>query len=153
MTESALTPEIATLASRVFQLVIENRLTLARDAIEEELANRELPTEDMLFILEAYHAAGLPKVIKITPPRRHHMRVRWKEHPDKEWWTAFFARVKRSSFLTGGAKDRPWKATFDWLMLPANLIKVTEGNYDNRVQTSRYDANDEAAFRMSAPRG
>jgi hypothetical protein len=46
----------------------------------------------------------------------------------------FFERVAASQFLTGRAQSRAgrqWKATFDWLVLPTNFLKVCEGHYDN----------------------
>lgn len=42
---------------------------------------------------------------------------------------AFFERIHRSDYLCGRKKD--WKATFDWIIMPGNLVKIIEGNYDN----------------------
>ena len=42
---------------------------------------------------------------------------------------AFFKRIQRSDYLCGRKKD--WKATFDWIIMPGNLVKIIEGNYDN----------------------
>ena len=43
---------------------------------------------------------------------------------------SYFRKVEKSDFLSG-RKD--WKgATFDWIMKRTNMIKVIEGNYDNR---------------------
>jgi hypothetical protein len=40
-------------------------------------------------------------------------------------------KASNSSFLTGN-NGAGWQATFDWLILPSNFIKVLEGNYDDK---------------------
>lgn len=120
--------------------------------LEAEIEALSPPNEDMLFIVEAYNITGLPQVTKLTQPRRAAMRQRWKEHPNTEWWIAYFARVRRSPFLMG-QKVVGWKATFDWLLKPANLQKVIEGNYDPPAARAQLDANDETAYRMSGVGG
>lgn len=43
----------------------------------------------------------------------------------------YFTRAEASDFLTGRANG--WHGCgFDWLMKKANILKVTEGNYDNK---------------------
>lgn len=144
--------ESATLASRVFQLLCEDRLVAARDLIDEAIDARESLTDDMKSVLSLYNTVGLPKVAKLTAPRRRALRARMKEHPEYTWWTLFFSRVKYSDFLMGRKKGVNWKATFDWLMKPANLQKVIEGHYDP-LKSGRLDANDRAAFRYSGDVG
>lgn len=40
-----------------------------------------------------------------------------------------FRRVHASDFLCG--RGREWKASFDWVIIPGNLVKIIEGNFDN----------------------
>lgn len=70
------------------------------------------------------------------------LRARWKEHPSIEWWGTLFDKVNGSAFLTGD-NDRKWKATFDWLMKPANIDKVCEGRYDD---TQKAQAESKGGF-------
>lgn len=42
---------------------------------------------------------------------------------------AFFKRIQRSDYLCGRKSD--WRASFDWLVMPGNIVKIIEGNYDN----------------------
>ncbi len=50
-----------------------------------------------------------------------------------------FEKVAKSKFLSG-QNYRGWKANFDWVMKPDNLVKVLEGNYDDDLScTSKSD--------------
>lgn len=74
----------------------------------------------------------MPRVRELTDLRRKAIRMRWRENPDRqsiEWWRMFFDRVASSPFLCG-SNERHWTADFDWLLKPANFVKVTEGKYD-----------------------
>ena len=42
-----------------------------------------------------------------------------------------FDKVAASDFLNG-VNDRNWTACFDWVMKPGNMVKILEGNYDNK---------------------
>lgn len=69
------------------------------------------------------------KVVGINGKRKVSVGARWSEHPDLGFWAAYFGRVESSPFLKG-KNERGWKATFDWIMQPANMDKVLEGKYD-----------------------
>ena len=87
---------------------------------------------------------SLPSVQVVTSARTVAIKARWKEHGrDIEVFRRLFTMTQESDFLTGG-NDRGWKASFDWLMKPANMAKVLEGNYRNRTQ-SLADTADEVA--------
>lgn len=73
----------------------------------------------------------LPKVQTIAEHRKRAMRARWLEDPGRqssEWWREYFGIVARSPFLLG-SNDRAWRADFDWLLKPSNMVKVSEGKY------------------------
>lgn len=82
-----------------------------------------------------------------TPARKVAIGNRWKENPDLQFWTeAVFARVQRSDYLTGRQANILWQCSFDWIIKPANLQKILEGNYDNRGAARRglWDQGDKA---------
>lgn len=56
-------------------------------------------------------------------------------------FTTYFKRVEDSDFLTG--RDGRWQGCgFDWILKKANLLKVMEGNYDNkRTKTEAREAS------------
>mgnify|MGYP003150694280 CR=1 FL=1 len=73
---------------------------------------------------------SLGKVIKITDNRRQKINERTKEDFNElEDWKKYFVSYERSNFLTGRIGN--WKATFDWSLVPRNMVKVIEGNYGN----------------------
>lgn len=81
---------------------------------------------------------GVPAV-KDLEKRRPLIRQRLREahvgyEQQAEWFTTLFKRIASSAFLTG--HDGRWRATFDWLLRPGNILKVLEGNYDDRTSDS-----------------
>lgn len=78
---------------------------------------------------------SLPKIISIDKARKATVKARLKEYSFDDIITVF-KKVEQSDFLTGrisSDKQRPFKASFDWIMKPSNFIKILEGNYDNRT--------------------
>lgn len=72
---------------------------------------------------------SFPKVSKLTENREKTIKARLREYSMQDIITVF-EKAESSDFLKG--KSGTFKASFDWLMKPANFIKVLEGNYDNR---------------------
>lgn len=72
---------------------------------------------------------SLPKIRNLTDLRKQKIRKANKElNGDFE---NFFKRIEKSDFLTG--KNGNWNGcNFDWIFKPQNLIKILEGNYDNK---------------------
>ena len=61
-------------------------------------------------------------------------------------WRRFFEIVEESDFLSGRSND--WNATFDWLVKPANAVKVAEGNYTNKKSSSDLISSIESTFKI-----
>lgn len=89
-------------------------------------------------IVDLYHETlpELPRVALLNKTRQQHLQARWREsdvHRDLEFWRDYFAMVKTSKFLMGNVVgrngNRPFRASFDWLIAPSNFVKVVEGNY------------------------
>lgn len=47
----------------------------------------------------------------------------------------FFKRVERSDFLCGRTKDK-FKANFNWILKPENMMKILSGNFDSTFKPS-----------------
>jgi hypothetical protein len=82
-------------------------------------------------IVDLYHkrCPSLPKVMKLTDARIRCINSRLKEYSEEEVEKAF-DKVEQSDFLKG--EKGGWKASFDWILKPANTVKILEGNYDNK---------------------
>lgn len=73
----------------------------------------------------------LPKITSMTAERKKRIDEAAAELKKRRWtFPELFAKVRMTDFLMG--KDGGWKATFDWIMKPENIAKITEGFYDKR---------------------
>lgn len=72
----------------------------------------------------------LPKIRSICKRRSSQIKAREKEFGEGVLFEVL-EKVPRSDFLTGKT-DPPFVVTFDWILKPANFIKILEGNYENR---------------------
>ena len=100
---------------------------------------------------------SLPKVSKLTETRKKAIKARLKDYSVEDL-IALFERAEASDFLSG--RNKQWTGcSFDWLLKPGNLIKVFEGNYDNKGKPSgsyidainnRYNVVDEWLERRQA---
>lgn len=72
---------------------------------------------------------SLPKIQKLTESRKKQIK-----NADKQLngdFENFFKQIEQSDFLTG--RSGSWTGCcFDWILKPTNLIKIVEGNYNNR---------------------
>lgn len=75
---------------------------------------------------------SLPQVERLTDARKAALRNRWNdfEH-DEQAWFKLLKKIQGSDWLMG-RNDKGFTATFDWVLKPANMTKILEGNYDNR---------------------
>lgn len=89
-------------------------------------------------IVELYHQIlpELPRVLEWNARRRSYLNTAWAAKPKRqnlEYWRLFFEFVKLSDLLMGRLppqKDRsPWKADLEWMVKPANFLKINEKKY------------------------
>jgi len=104
-----------------------------KDASKEE---REPSPEMLVDLWNRLAHPNFPRVKIMTETRRRHIRARLAAHPDKQFWIDTFNQINSSRFLRGEGPSRgvggPWRADFDWIMNPSNLVKVLEGVYNGR---------------------
>ena len=67
----------------------------------------------------------------LSQNRKAKLKARLKQHGLYGWREAL-NRIRGSPFLRGERSQ--WAATFDWLISEQNMLKVLEGNYDERDQ-------------------
>jgi hypothetical protein len=95
----------------------------------------EIRREDQAFDLFVAAAKRQPcwsVPEKLTKPRRSALAGRLRDHGGLRGWEKLIARAEASQFLTGQSKN-PFNLSFDWFVKAANLLKVSEGNYDDRA--------------------
>ena len=95
-------------------------------------------------IAQEYDLSG--KQLKIDDKRKKTINNLFKEYSVEELLQAI-DKIHISKFMQGDNKNK-WQVTFDWLIKKANLLKVLEGNYDDKINTEiKNDANTNNKFR------
>ena len=95
-------------------------------------------------IAQEYDLSG--KQLKIDDKRKKAINNLFKEYSVEELLQAI-DKIHISKFMQGDNKNK-WQVTFDWLIKKANLLKVLEGNYDDKINTEiKNDANTNNKFR------
>lgn len=89
---------------------------------------KNAPQNDYKGIVTTFNTTcrSLPPVTRITEKRRRGIAKLLKEGIDVG---ELFSKTAASPFLNG-KNGMKWHATFDWLIIPSNAVKVIEGNYE-----------------------
>ena len=120
------------------QITNEQQTNNNQHTIIKEIKNtRNKEYKDTLVnIVELFNqiCVSLPKVKKLSETRK-----RTLNNAECDSWEELFKKVEASDFLTG--RDGKWQASFDWVIQPRNIIKILEGNYDNRAN-GKYNSTD-----------
>lgn len=95
-------------------------------------------------IIALYHEIlpHAPKVRIWNEARKRYLTTRWREDKTRQnldWWRKLFTYVAKSNFLCGrvtptGSREgsAPFVANLEWIIKPSNIVKIIEGNYENR---------------------
>ena len=92
-------------------------------------------------IINLYHQS-LPtgRQVRIwNDTRKAKLRARWKEDAKRQnldWWAKLFDYIAESDFLTGKtstAGRKPFEIDLEWIVTPANFVKIVEGKYHEGV--------------------
>lgn len=90
------------------------------------------------------------RTVDLTPERRRHLAARLKEIGGLGSWDEVLAIIRGSQFLRGETSRGGFVTTIDWLLKPANLRKVREGNYDEQLATGTGNRNSAPGGQRSA---
>lgn len=125
-----------------------------KNEVEEE---KEVETEVILDgkinfeeIVKAFNemCPNLPSVQKLTTQRKIALKNRISEHSLQVLGNVFKA-VSESQFLNG-TNERSWTADFDWILKPANFIKIIEGRYKNKNYGNTGNGNSKSDSELKA---
>lgn len=86
----------------------------------------------------------LPRVTKLTPKRRQHVKARLAadRSRDESWWRGYFSRIRASPFCCGD-NQRGWRADFEFAVRSEDVVaKVLEGKYDSRPRRQDHGVSD-----------
>ena len=88
---------------------------------------------DYQGIIDLYNeiCVSLPRVTKLSDSRKRAIKTRLKSYTVEDLKKAF-EMAESSDFISG--RNGKWNnASFDWLMNETNLVKVLDGNYQNKT--------------------
>lgn len=123
----------------VYQMETQDRL--GKDSIGKESIDKDkIPYEK---IIDLFHSLcpSYSKVMKLTESRKKTIKARYNEYnQDISNFETLFSKAEESNFLKGN-NDRSWKATFDWLINPNNMVKVLEDTYKNKTKAKSPNAS------------
>lgn len=107
---------------------------LDKDKEQDKDLKQEGEEDAVSFVVSSYNelCKGKFNEIKvISETRKSHCRALYYKF-GADTIREVFAKASNSSFLNGDNK-RGWKATFDWLILPSNFIKILEDSYKDKT--------------------
>ena len=106
------------------------------DIEEDKESERESDIKNKIHIdcqqvVDLYHSIckSFPSVRSLSDARKKAIKARLKTYTIDDF-RKVFENAEASSFLKG--VDGGWKASFDWLIKEANMLKVLEGNYADK---------------------
>lgn len=104
--------------------------------IEIEIEKRESKTINYQKIVDMYNdiCISFPRLQALSDARKKAIRARLNTYSLDDL-KRLFEKAEASSFLKG-KNNRNWSANFDWLMKDSNIVKVLEGNYDDKPGSS-----------------
>lgn len=116
---------------------------------EKDIEKREEKRESINYqqIADMYNdtCVSFPRLTTLSDARKKAIRARLNNYTVEDF-ALMFAKAEASSFLKGG-NDRNWSATFDWMIKDSNMVKILDGNYDNK--TSGRATNNKVADQLN----
>lgn len=88
-------------------------------------------------VMELYNeiCVSLPKACKLSPERKRRIKALFDRKFNIEDFERAFRTVQSTPFLRGD-NERGWQAAFDWILKPANFLKVLENAYGRAEKNS-----------------
>ena len=93
-------------------------------------------------VLEIYNDVlgdVMPKIRELTQPRKNRIKNLINKKGEDcfiSWFNEYCLYIKQKCPFLIGDNNRNWKANFDWIIKPENMVKIEEGNYEQRNNNS-----------------
>ncbi len=101
---------------------------------DKEIDQKQEGEEEQVAALYRSICRSFPPVRSLTPERKRVIAAGLNTY-SLEDYRRVFELAEESAFLKGEGKS--WRATFDWLIQGSNMVKVLEGNYQDRSDRKR----------------
>ncbi len=136
--ESQFFPKGRTSIAQKDELVLPKRTSIIHENINNNNRNNNTHVESIKKLFNE-NCPDLPKIKIMTTTRKTAIKNNIKNFTLKNV-EEVIKKTGRSNYLNGGSA-RGWKASYDWIMKPANFCKILEGNYDNKPKKINFDIN------------
>lgn len=104
--------------------------------ISKDISSKKTECENIVSLFNSI-CVSLSKVQKLSDKRLKILKTRLKTYSADDF-RKVFEKAEASDFLSG--RNGAWVGCgFDWLIIESNMIKVLEGNYDNKQKKSNTD--------------
>jgi len=134
----------ATGSTHATQTVSEPSITVNRIADKPHIDGKAADLCPHQEIVDLYHEL-LPtgRHVRVwNEVRKAKLRNRWREDKKRQsldWWRKLFDYIASSDFLAGRtntAGRAPFEIDLEWIVTPANFVKIIEGKYENREKAA-----------------
>jgi len=139
------TPEIEIEIERERELEIKHNVKKEPTPNGEMLEKKEVVDYSKFVNYWNSTCLDLPKIIKLTKKRKQVINSRLKEFAEDDIFKAI-DKTAKSDFLCGATTD--FCASFDWILKPSNLLKILEGNYDNKPKAKKQEVTSNPFLKM-----
>jgi hypothetical protein len=124
--------------SKVKESKVDNSMSVGTD---DQVP--QIPKIDYQSIMIYWNEnSKLKEITAMTDKRKSNINARVKDYSIDSVFKAI-DNVSNSSFLRGSNKQN-WIATFDWVFLPNNFVKVLEGNYLDKINNINNEIEERA---------
>ena len=102
---------------------------------ETEIEKEKRDRVDYQQIADMYNetCVSFPKCTALSESRKKAIKARFNSGYTIESFKTLFEKAQKSSFLKG-KNNSNWSANFDWLIKDNNMVKVLDGNYDDKEE-------------------
>lgn len=108
----------------------------AVQVVEANPNNGAVPYARVMQLFNEILGDELPNCKNVTDERKRAIKARWNTDDQTcviDWWERYFKHIRESKFLMGRSPPKgghqPFQATFDWVLVKRNFVKIREGNY------------------------
>ena len=112
--------------------VLRSAAELGEAILKKRNAEKNIPYKDIAVLYNNICGGKLPSVLldkfEKSETRLSHIRARISDGYTLDDFKTLFERAAASPFLCGN-NERNWRADFDWLIKPGNMLRILEGIY------------------------
>ena len=121
--------------------------SIGKDSIEIEEGEREKIDYQKIVNMYNNTCVSFPKITKLSDARKKAIKARLNTYTYDDF-KQLFEKAQASDFLKG-KNNRNWQPNFDWLIKDNNMVKVLDGNYDNKGSNTNNTSRAEKTVTIS----